>query len=88
MRKWSTLLFVLVLGLLAQDRPPKPVGMEFHITGQSIERQPDGSLKIVGNAVVETKLLTISADEMVYDEGAREIKPRGNVRVKFSSEPK
>jgi len=62
--------------------------MEFHITGQSIERQPDGSLKIVGNAVVETKLLTISADEMVYDEGAREIKPRGNVRVKFSSEPK
>ena len=55
----------------------------FSITAKNIEKE-SGSVVILTNATVTTKLLNISADEMKYDRETGEAELHGNVRVKTS----
>ena len=92
MKRWPVLLLVLSLGLLAQERRPKPIDWVhmpdhgkrsvFRITGHLVHKS--GPVEILSNAVVETKIISISADEMEYNQETLEIQPRGNVRIKLN----
>ena len=88
MNKWPILLVVLCLGLLGQDRQPNHrcvLRMTGHTVEISIENQVQFGTPQVLKTVIETKAtLTISADEMKFNQNTGEIEPRGNVRVKFN----
>jgi hypothetical protein len=88
MKKWPILLVVLCLGLLGQDRrseyglvPFRSANTEFRMAGHIVEKR--GSVEIWHNALIETKVLTITADELEHDHATGEIELRGNVRVKL-----
>jgi len=88
MKTWPLLLAVLCFVLLGQDRPVNFVHMErgnvlFSITAKNIEKE-SGSVVILTNATVTTKVLNISADEMKYDQETGEAELHGNVRVRIS----
>ena len=93
MNKCPILLAVLCLGLLGQDRQPKPRDqadngrrLTLHITGHVVQfsvQEPNGTVQIISK-VIETKSLTISADDMKYNQDTGEIEPRGNVRLKLN----
>ena len=88
MSKWPILLMVLCLGLLGQDRQPNRrcvLRVTGHTVEISIENQfPFGPPEVL-KTVIETKAaLTISADEMKYNQKTGEIEPRGNVRGKIN----
>jgi len=93
MNKCPILLAVLCLGLLGQDRHPKPRDqadnrrrLTLHITGHVVQfsvQEPNGTVQIMSK-VIETRSLTISADEMKYNQDTGEIEPRGNVRLKLN----
>ena len=90
MKTWPLLLAVLCFVLLGQDRPAdfNFVHMDrgnlvFSITAKNVE-QESGSVVILKNATMTTKVLNISADEMKYDQDTGEAELRGTVRVKIS----
>jgi hypothetical protein len=87
MRKWPILLMVLCLGLLGQDRQPNRRCV-LRVIGHTVEisietRDQFGPPKILKTVMKTNSALTISADEMMYNQDNGEIEPRGNVRVKL-----
>jgi hypothetical protein len=89
MNKWPILLAVLSLGLLGQDRELNHKRSILRVTPHTVEWgvEQDGATHIYRQAAAEMRVLTISADEMKFDEDTGEIEPRGNVRVKLESVP-
>ncbi len=85
MKKWS-LLLLLCFGLLGQDRQPNNRRYVLRIIGRTVELgiEEDGSSVMLRKVAPGAKVLTISADEMKYNEDTGEIEPRGNVRVKLN----
>jgi len=92
MKKWPILLVVLGLGLLGQDRQPDKryvLRINGHVVELSVEQhgpfEQYGSGQILLRKVLaETRIVTISADEMEYNENTGEIEPRGNVHVRLT----
>ena len=90
MKTWPLLLAVLCFVLLGQDRPVNfnfahtdRGNVLFSITAKNIEKE-SGSVVILTNATVTTKVLNISADKMKYDRESGEAELHGNVRVNIS----
>jgi hypothetical protein len=92
MRNWPILLVVLCFALLGQDREA-----EYHlvpyksISGRSPLRivwkrsETRGPVEIARNPLIQTKVLTLTADEMEWNHETGEIQLSGNVRVTFPS---
>ena len=95
MKTWILLLVVSCLALLGQEyRLTTPSGtfiftrtdrgqVLLNIAAKNAEKQ-SGSIVILTNATMTTKILNISADEMKYNEETGEAELRGNVHVKIS----
>jgi hypothetical protein len=89
MKTLPLLLAVLCFVLLGQDRPGFNIvrtergNVLFSITAKNVEKE-SGSVVILTNATVTTKVLNISANEMKYDQDTGAAELRGNVRVKIS----
>jgi len=91
MGKWPTLLVVLCLALLGQDREA-----EYHlvpytsISARSPLRivckrtEKRGPVETARDPLIQTRVLTLTADEMVWNRETGEIQMRGNVRVKLN----
>ena len=68
MNKWPLLLAVLSLGLLGQDRELNHKRFIFQVTPHTVEWgvEQDGATNVYRLAAAETRVLTISADEMKF----------------------
>ena len=92
MKKWPILLVVLCLALVGQDREA-----EYHLVPYKsirdrvpyriVHKRPEkrGPVDIASDPLIQTELLTITADEMEWNHETGEIQLRGNVRVKLPS---
>jgi hypothetical protein len=90
MKKWPILLVVLCLALFGQDREAK-----YHLVPYSsirddvairiVHGRPEtrGLSDIARDPLIQTNVLTITADEMEWNHDTNEIELRGNVRVKL-----
>jgi|SRR5690349_10625064 lipopolysaccharide export system protein LptA len=88
MKKWPLLLIPLCFALMGQDRPFHYIRTEagntlLSITAKTLEKD-SGAVVTMANAVVTTKVLTISADKMKFNRDTGEIEVNGNVQVRIS----
>ena len=88
MKRWLILLAALSIGLLGQDRPLTFMRTDrgnvvFSISAKNIENET-GSIVMLTNAMLTTKVLNISADQMKYNKETGEAELHGNVRVRIS----
>jgi hypothetical protein len=102
MNKWCLLLVVVCFALLGQDRSwIQDRGAEYHlvpydsigarvpfriVSGAAIEKR--GTTGIRHKALIQTRVLTIAADEMEWNHETGEIKLSGNVLVKLPADSK
>lgn len=91
MKKWPILLAVLCLALFGEDREAKyhlvPYAsirdsVPFRLAHERSEKR--GAVEIARNPLIQTTVVTITADEMEWNHNTDEIELRGNVRVKLS----
>ena len=90
MKKWPILL-VVCFALIGQDREAKYHLVPYNsIRDRSLIRivheRPEkrGPVDIARDPLIQTKILTITADVMEWNHDTDEIELRGNVRVKLS----
>lgn len=92
MKKWFLLLAVVCFGLLGRDREAEYHAVPYnsirdHVPCRILHKRPEkrGPVDIARDPLIQTKILTITADEMEWNHETGEIQLRGNVRVKFPS---
>jgi len=90
MKAWPLLAMVLCLGLFAQDRPFEFSRTDHHkivfqLRSDSIIQKQGSVVILRGHTKITTQGLTVSADEMEFNQDTGEIEPRGNVRVQLYS---
>jgi len=92
MRNWPILLVVLCFALLGQDREAEYHAVPYnsirdHVPYRILHKRPEtrGPVDIARDPLIQTTILTITADEMEWNHETGEIQLRGNVRVKFPS---
>jgi len=92
MKKWPILLVVLCLALFGQDREAKYHLVPYNsirddVAVRIVYGRPEkqGPVDIARDPLIQTNVLTITADEMEWNHDTGEVQLRGNVRVKFPS---
>jgi hypothetical protein len=99
MKKWCLLLVIVCVALLGQERSwVHDREAEYHlvpydsisarsplriVSGKAIQKT--GLTEIRPKPLIQTRVLTITADEVEWNHETGEMQLRGNVRVKFSS---
>ncbi len=84
----TLLIIVFSLSLLAQDKPFEITRMEdgkivSQLQADSIQKE--GPIVILsGHATITANLMTVSADEMEFNQKTGQIEPHGNVRIQIA----